>query len=144
MSDPVLNQILDALHLLGGDMKSVKDDIRELKSDVQGLKSDVQTLKSDVHELKSDVQTLKVDVQSLKAGQAELFQLTSAIRSAQELTNAKLEALTMDVRRTEGNVIRIEKKLDEETLDIRGDIRFLNHRRVDLEMDVEKLKDKQP
>lgn len=124
-NDPILIQILQAVQTLGEDMQTVKSDIRDLKGDVQALKGDVQTLKSDVG--------------NLKAGQAELFQISSAIRSGQQLTNAKLEGLTLDVRRTEGNLVRIEKKLEEETLDMRGEIRFLNHRVADLAMDVDKL-----
>ncbi|MDF2925346.1 MAG: hypothetical protein K0R57_4260 [Paenibacillaceae bacterium] len=109
---------------------------------MQLFRGDMQTLKEDVQSIKGDVQTLKGDVQTLKIGQAELYQITSAIKSAQELTHAKLEALTMDVRRSEGNLVRIEQKLDNQALDTRGDIRFLNHRIADLELDVEKLKDK--
>jgi chromosome segregation ATPase len=121
LEDSILTQILEAVHGLGKDMQTVKEDIRDLKSDVQ---------------------TLKIDVQTLKNGQAELYQLTSAIRSAQELSNAKLDALTMDVRRAEGHIVRIEQKLDEEVLDLRGETRFLNHRIADLEMEVDKLKEK--
>ncbi|MNC24003.1 hypothetical protein D3C75_720440 [compost metagenome] len=87
---------------------------------VQTLGEDMQTVKSDIRDLKGDVQTLKGDVQ----------------------TNAKLEGLTLDVRRVEGNLVRVEKKLEEETLDMRGEIRFLNHRVADLAMDVDKLKEK--
>ncbi|MDF2935239.1 MAG: hypothetical protein K0Q90_612 [Paenibacillaceae bacterium] len=162
-NDPILLQILQAVQTLGEDMQTVKSDIRDLKGDVQTLKGDVQTLKGDVQTLKGDVQTLKGDVQTLqgdvqtlkgdvqtlqgdvnnlKVGQAELFQLSSAIRNAQEFTNAKLEGLTLDVRRVEGNLVRVEKKLEEETLDMRGEIRFLNHRIADVELAVDKLKEK--
>ncbi len=120
-NDPILLQILQAVQTLGEDM---------------------QTVKSDIKDLKGDVQTLKGDVTNLKSGQAELFQLSSAIRNAQELTNAKLEGLTLDVRRAEGNLVRIEEKLGEEILDMRGEIRFLNHRIADVELTVDKLKEK--
>ncbi|MFM9327442.1 hypothetical protein [Paenibacillus mesotrionivorans] len=113
-NDPILLQILQAVQTLGEDMQTVKSDIKDLKGDVTNL----------------------------KAGQAELFQLSSAIRNAQELTNAKLEGLTLDVRRAEGNLVRIEEKLGEEILDMRGEIRFLNHRIADVELTVDKLKEK--
>ena len=141
-NDPILLQILQAVQTLGEDMQTVKSDIKDLKGDVKTLKGDVQTLKRDVQTLKGDVQTLKGDVGNLKAGQAELFQLSSAIRNAQELTNAKLEGLTLDVRRAEGNLVRIEEKLGEEILDMRGEIRFLNHRIADVERAVYKIKEK--
>jgi hypothetical protein len=46
----------------------------------------------------------------------------------------------MDVRRLEGHTNRIENKLDEQSATLRGDLRFLNHRVADLEMDVHKTK----
>jgi hypothetical protein len=67
-------------------------------------------------------------LESLESGQAELQQITRAIRDRQEETDAKLEALSMDVNKIYGNTVRIEQKLDENHNDIRGDIRFLSHR----------------
>lgn len=126
--------------LLKGDVNTLKSDVNLLKEDVNILKEDVRLLKDDANTLKGDVNTLKVDVNLLKIGQDELYQLTTAIRSAQELSHAKLEGLTLDVRHLEGSSSKMETKLDEETLDVRGEIRFLNHRRADLELDVDKLK----
>lgn len=79
---------------------------------------------------------------SLEAGQSELHQITTAIRDRQEETDAKLEALTMDVNKIHGSAVRIERKMDEELSDIRGDVRFLNHRIADLELEVDKLKNR--
>lgn len=82
------------------------------------------------------------ELQSLKSGQSELHQITSAIRNRQEETDAKLETLSMNVNKIQGNTVRIERKIDENLVDIRGDVRFLSHRIVALEMDVDKLKNK--
>ncbi|MBS5914570.1 hypothetical protein [Paenibacillus macerans] len=40
------------------------------------------------------------------------------------------------------DLVRIEQKLDENESELRGDVRFLNHRIADLEMEVEKLKNR--
>ncbi|GIO36261.1 hypothetical protein J41TS12_11220 [Paenibacillus antibioticophila] len=82
------------------------------------------------------------ELQSLKAGQFELQQLTRAIRDRQEESDAKLEALSMDVNKIHGNTVRIEQKLDDNINDVRGDIRYLSHRVVALEMEVDKLKNR--
>jgi archaellum component FlaC len=50
-------------------------------------------------------------------------------------TNARLEGV-------EETTNRIETKLDDQTNDIRGDVRFLNHRVADLEMELDKLKNR--
>jgi hypothetical protein len=57
-------------------------------------------------------------LESLESGQAELQQITRAIRDRQEETDAKLEALSMDVNKIYGNTVRIEQKLDENHNDI--------------------------
>lgn len=82
------------------------------------------------------------ELQSLKAGQSELQQLTRAIRDRQEESDAKIEALSMDVNKIHGNTVRIEQKLDDNINDVRGDIRYLSHRVVALEMEVDKLKNR--
>ena len=82
------------------------------------------------------------ELQSLKAGQSELQQITRAIRDRQDESDAKLEALSMDVNKIHGNTVRIEQKLDDNINDVRGDIRYLSHRVVALEMEVDKLKNR--
>ncbi|MNJ50405.1 hypothetical protein D3C77_456770 [compost metagenome] len=79
---------------------------------------------------------------SLESGQSELHQITTAIRDRQEETDAKLEALTMDVNKIHGSTVRIDQKMDETLSDIRGDVRFLNHRIADLELEIDKLKNR--
>ncbi|MFU1797322.1 hypothetical protein ACM1RC_25885 [Paenibacillus azoreducens] len=79
---------------------------------------------------------------SIESGQSELQQITRAIRDRQEKADAKLESLSMDVNKIHGRAVQIEEKLTENLSDIRGDVRFLNHRIADLEMDVEKLKNR--
>ncbi|GJM73537.1 hypothetical protein HMSSN036_57530 [Paenibacillus macerans] len=90
--------------------------------------------------VKDDIRSVKDEIQLLKTGQEELRLITSAIRDRQEETDAKLEALSMDVNHMHGDLVRIEQKLDENESELRGDVRFLNHRIADLEMKVEKLK----
>ena len=156
MSEQVLNLILqevqglnvrfgimeEDIRELKSDVRQLKSDVSELKSDVSELKSEVSQLKSDVSELKSDVSMLKADNVNLHAGQAELRQMFTALKHGQELTNAKLEALTLDVRHLEGVVVRATQEWKTEMMEMRGDIRFLNQRIANVEMDVERLKNR--
>lgn len=114
----------------------------EILSEIKGLNERFVRMEEDVGTLKTDVGVLKTNSVSLHAGQAELFQLVTALKHGQELTHAKLEALTLDVRRLEGNFSRMENKFDAETTALHGDIRLLSHRIADVEMDVERLKNR--
>lgn len=89
-----------------------------------------------------ELKSMNTRLGSLESGQSELHQITTAIRDRQEETDAKLEALTMDVNKIHGSTVRIEQKMDETLSDIRGDVRFLNHRIADLELEVDKLKNR--
>lgn len=79
---------------------------------------------------------------SIESGQSELHQITTAIRDRQEETDARLEALAMDMNKIHGSTVRIEQTMDATLSDIRGDVRFLNHRIADLELEVDKLKNR--
>ncbi len=114
MSEKVLNHILEELKKLNTGQQKLEDRTSELV----------------------------VGQQNLELRQGEMNQILTAVITNQEITNAKLEALTMDVRRIEGTTIRIEKKMDEQFATFRSDHRFLNHRIADVEMDVDRLQTK--
>ena len=97
--------VLSQLKQLTGDVWTLKTDVWTLKTDVSELKSDVWTLKTDVSELKTDVWTLKTDVWSLK-------EKVWNLEDQQMLTNMKLN--------------RIDDKLDDQTRELRAEIRTSN------------------
>ena len=142
MSEQILQQILNEIKGLNTRFGKVEGDVTGLKTDIGQLKTDIGQLKTDVGQLKTDVGQLKTDVGNLQAGQTELFQMVTALKHGQDMTHAKLEALTLDVRRLEGNFIRLENKWENDSLELHGDIRFLNHRIANVEMDIERLKNR--
>jgi chromosome segregation ATPase len=93
--EAILNQILVEL-------KIVKADVGNLKTDIQEVKTDIGYLKADMQEVKTDIGNLKSDMQIVKLRQDESFQFIHAIRHNQELTNAKIEGLAMDVHSIHG------------------------------------------
>ena len=106
MLESVINE---ALQPIKEDIQSLKEDAQTIKEDVLVLKIDVQTLKGDVQVLKTGFQKLESDVQNLQAGQSELYQLTRAIYDRQEETDARLEALTMDVHKATGDITSLKQ-----------------------------------
>lgn len=96
MSEILLQQILSEL-------KEVKTDIQGMKTDIQGMKTDIQVLKTDVSSIKKEQQLMKIQLD-------ENTQMIRAIYDRQEETDARQEALTMDVHKLHGEVASIKEE----------------------------------
>jgi chromosome segregation ATPase len=106
--------------VLNDALQPIKEDIQALKGDFQSLKEDVQVLKGDFRSLKEDIQSLKEDVLSLKSGQSELYQLVRVIHDRQEESDARIEALSMDVHQVIGELTSLKQGRNDR-------IRYWNH-----------------
>jgi len=149
MSEQVLQLILGEVKEMRSEQRqfATKLDSFETKLDsfetkLGSFETKLGSFETKLGSFETKLGSFEITQNSLVAGQKELNQVVGAIIINQETTNAKLDALTMDVRRLEGNTHRIERKLDEQSAVIRGDLRFLNHRVADLEMDVAEIKNR--
>jgi len=73
---------------------------------------------------------------SLDAGQKELFQMTKAIIHRQELTDARLEALTLDVHKIHGLMVSFQASQDRQD----KILEILSMRSLEQESDIRELK----
>jgi len=133
MSEQLLQQILNELKEMKADQKAMRQDVElvksqlketrqdvelinsqlnELRSDQKETQQDVELIKSQLNELKSDQKETRQDIALLKSQIKENTALIRAIRDRQEETDAKLEALTMDVHKLNGFVTEHAGKLD--------------------------------
>lgn len=96
MSEVLLQQILSEL-------KGVKTDIEGIKTDIVGMKKDIEGIKSEIIDIKNEQQIMKVQLD-------ENTQMIRAIYDRQEETDARQEALTMDVHRLHGEVTSIKEE----------------------------------
>jgi septal ring factor EnvC (AmiA/AmiB activator) len=71
----------------------------------------LESLEARLSRLEEVQQAMAAVQQAMAAGQKELYHLSSAIRDRQEETDAKLEALAMDVNRLHGKVEAQGEKL---------------------------------
>lgn len=60
-----------------------------------------------------ELKLMNTRIGNLEAGQSEIHQITTAIRDRQDETDAKLEALTMDIHRLNGTVEAIKEDVTE-------------------------------
>lgn len=158
--EEVLKQIMGSLGTIQADIKDLKTDVAGLKTDVAGLKTDVAGLKAEVGGLKSDVADLKERVAGLEEGQQQVIARMSDLEASQQRVIARLghlEAgqLTLEqgqrevlqvVRRIEerqnDDVIALLKRVDANTQEKEYEVQTLNKRVFKLEVEFEKLSDK--
>ena len=68
--------------------------------------------------------------------------ITQALRHKLEVVDAKLDALTLDVRRVQGETVRINEETNKELNNHEYSIQVLNRRQLQLEAEVEQLKNR--
>lgn len=142
------------------DVARLKTDVAGLKAEVGGLKAEVGGLKTDVAGLKSDVADLRERVAGLEEGQQQVVARMSDLEASQQRVIARLghlEAgqLTLEqgqrevlqvVRRIEerqnDDVIALLKRVDANTQEKEYEVQTLNKRVFKLEVEFEKLSDK--
>ena len=79
---------------------------------LQQILSEMKDLKNVQLEMKADMQVMKNEQKLMKVQLDEHTQLFRAVLDRQEETDAKLEALSMDVHKLHGKVEENSKKLD--------------------------------
>ncbi|MNJ37998.1 hypothetical protein D3C77_328350 [compost metagenome] len=83
--------------------------LREILHKVSNIESDQQSMKSEMQSMKSEIQAIK-ETQGLMQSQLdETNTIVRAIRDRQEETDAKLDALSMDVHQLRGDFVRLKE-----------------------------------
>ncbi|WP_435922743.1 hypothetical protein [Paenibacillus sp. DYY-L-2] len=143
MSEQLLHQILQKLDHIEVEQASMKTDMQTMKTDMQTMKTDMQTMKSDIEIMKSDMGTVKSDILDLKESQGlmqiqlnETNVIVRAIRDRQEETDAKLDALSMDVHKLHGEVASIKEGQERHEKILEK----LSLRSIEQEADIHELK----
>ncbi|GIP51579.1 hypothetical protein [Paenibacillus vini] len=122
MSEQLLHQILQKLDHIEAEQSS-------MKVDMNSMKSDMQTMKSDILGLKETQELMQVQLGETNA-------IVRAIRDRQDETDAKLDALSMDVHKLHGELTSVKATQDrhEKILD------KLATRSIEQEADIHQLK----
>lgn len=94
---------------------------------------------------KLDLILKKLEV--IESGQKELNQAVRAIHDRQEETDAKLEALAMDMHHIKGELTRLEEKVDanheavmSELSDLKSDVEFTYQKASRNELELHRLR----
>lgn len=129
MSEQLLHQILQKLDHIEVEQASMKTDMQTMKSDMEIMKTDMGTVKSDILDLKESHGLMQIQLNETNA-------LVRAIRDRQEETDAKLDALSMDVHKLHGEVASIKEGQERHEKILEK----LSLRSIEQEADIHELK----
>lgn len=115
MSEQILQQILHKLEHI--DTKFDQLDMR-----VEKIESKLDQFETRFEKIESRLDHMDERLTSLEAGQQELYQISRAIQDRQEETDAKLEALTIDIHYFHGELKRLEHKVDRNHEEVKAKI----------------------
>lgn len=84
-------------------------EFKGVKEEVKGVKEEVSGIKEEVNGLKKEVSVMKEDLIIVKSQLDENTQLTKAIHHRQEITDTKLENLSDDVHKLQGELSSLKE-----------------------------------
>ncbi|WP_346200781.1 hypothetical protein NSQ96_06960 [Caldifermentibacillus hisashii] len=119
---------------MNNELKTMLESI--IQEALKPIKEEMQTIKGEVQILKGDMQTIKGEAQTIKSQVNENTQLLKAVIHRQEETDAKLDAISMDVHKLHGEINYIK----EEMSDIKTTVDFTYQKTTKNELEIFKLK----
>lgn len=84
--------------------------LQQILSELKGMKTEIVGMKTDIEGIKTDIEGIKTEQQIMKVQLNENTQLIRAIYDRQEETDARQEALTMDMHKLHGEVASIKEE----------------------------------
>ncbi|MFD3259340.1 hypothetical protein ACE3MQ_12085 [Paenibacillus lentus] len=109
MSEQLLREILQKVSNIEIEQGSMKSDMQTMKSEMKIMQSDMKTIKSEMQTMKADVQSVKGTQELMQTQLNETNAIVRAIRDRQDETDAKLDALSMDVHKLRGDFVRLQE-----------------------------------
>ncbi|WP_342400278.1 hypothetical protein NST20_06420 [Weizmannia sp. FSL W8-0676] len=141
--DQRLDIILDKLNSLESGQVELNKKLEVMESGQIELNKKLEVMESGQVELNNKLEAmesgqieLNKKLEVMESGQDELYQMVRAIRDRQEETDAKLDALSMDVHHAHGEIAGVKDAVKE----LREGVIFVNRKVADTEYEVNLLK----
>lgn len=131
VSEKILQQILHEFKEFKVELQGMKAEQQDIKVELKEMRTEQQDVKVELKEMRTEQQDMKVELKEMRAEQQDIkvelnemraeqslmsarldenIQLTRAIFDRQEETDAKLEALTMDVHKMRGEITSVKEE----------------------------------
>ena len=129
MSEQILQQILHKLEHIDTkfdqlDMRfeRIESRLDQFETRFEKIESRLDQFETRFEKIESRLDHMDERLTSLEAGQQELYQISRAIQDRQVETDAKLEALTIDIHYFHGELKRLEHKVDHNHEEVKAKI----------------------
>ncbi|WP_066322932.1 coiled-coil domain-containing protein [Anoxybacteroides amylolyticum] len=97
----------------------------------------VTDIQKELQDIREEQKAIREEQEALKNGQKELYDLVNALLHRQEETDAKLEALTMDVHHMRGEMTAMKQEIHALNEKIDSHYEQLNERLNNLQLDLD-------
>lgn len=84
------------------------NEMQGIKKAMGSMKSEIKSMQGDIGSIKTEVGTIKTDARTIKTQLHENTQFIKAIHHRQEETDAKLEAMSLDVAKSHGEILSVK------------------------------------
>jgi len=98
------NEIID----IKDSQQAMQTEIKSMQADIMGIKDSQQSMQTDIKSMKSEIKDIKESQHLMQTQLKETNEIVRAIRHRQEETDAKLDALSMDVYKLHGEVLSLK------------------------------------
>jgi septal ring factor EnvC (AmiA/AmiB activator) len=88
--------------------QSMQTEIKSMQADIMGIKDSQQSMQTEIKSMKSEIKDIKGSQYLMQTQLNETNEIVRAIRHRQEETDAKLDALSMDVHKLHGEVLSLK------------------------------------
>ncbi|XWN51302.1 hypothetical protein L0P96_08680 [Anoxybacillus flavithermus] len=144
MSEQLLEKILHVvtdiqkeLHDIREEQRSIREEQKLIRQEQQAIRQEQQAIREEQQAIRQEQQAIREEQQALKNGQKELYDLMNALLHPQDETDAKLEALTMDVHHMRGEMTAMKQEIHALNEKIDSHYKQFNERLNNLQLDVD-------
>ncbi|AST05664.1 hypothetical protein AF2641_01370 [Anoxybacillus flavithermus] len=111
--------------------------VTDIQKELQDIREEQKAIREEQMAIRKEQMAIREEQQALKNGQKELYDLMNALLHRQDETDAKLEALTMDVHHMRGEMTAMKQEIHALNEKIDSHYKQFNERLNNLQLDVD-------
>ncbi|MBE2940610.1 hypothetical protein [Anoxybacillus flavithermus] len=132
-----LQDIREEQKAIREEQQAIREEQMAIREEQKTFREEINSLREEMNAFRKEQQLIREEQQALKNGQKELYDLMNALLHRQDETDAKLEALTMDVHHMRGEMTAMKQEIHTLNEKIDSHYKQFNERLNNLQLDVD-------